>query len=426
VTKGRERSLRSAKGSSREIHAYESGSRVKLPSLKSQFSLSKRTEGTSSWHLKRQEEEKKKKRITFDLSHGDDEGSGGWGGQLQVGSGMGGEIREFSGIGKGDGGKGGGDVAGTGVTGAGGGDVGGRTGSTSEGGEGDGGGGGGDDRMGGRLMGGVAHDQLGKDVGREGESGGNERGSGHGGDSNSNTSFRARDNKGRNLENDDTAVGQRSGLSGDGNRFEGKDGGLKDGMGGSGGAAVRSSGQGDRQEGGEGVRWGEGGGEEAVDGHGGGEGEGNERGSTEGGDKELGGAQVGRGTAGSVGGAGRKAGGADVTVRKPANTFLKPTDHGKRIRKSGGYMRAVSPTSSEWGDPLHARSFLSSTATSQVGSTSDLTGDRHDMSETNDPAHVRGKQLLPPIVHPIPPPAVSIDFMTGPELTRPWTFSYHH
>lgn len=46
----------------------------------------------------------------------------------------------------------------------------------------------------------------------------------------------------------------------------------------------------------------------------------------------------------------------------------KPTDHGKRIRKNGDYMRAVNSTSSEWGDPLHARSFLSSTAASLRGS----------------------------------------------------------
>ena len=54
---------------------------------------------------------------------------------------------------------------------------------------------------------------------------------------------------------------------------------------------------------------------------------------------------------------------------------LAMSDHGKNVRKGIGYMRAVSPTSSEWGDPHHGRSFTSSTATSRTGSTSNLLRD---------------------------------------------------
>lgn len=102
---------------------------------------------------------------------------------------------------------------------------------------------------------------------------------------------------------------------------------------------------------------------------------------------------------------------------KTEKSVTKPTDYGKRIRKSGGYMRAVSPTSSEWGDPLHARSFISSTATSRMGSNSDLTADEDGSSSSNT--------FLPPIVHPIhrPPTLTNLDW--GPDITRPWTFSYH-
>ena len=99
-------------------------------------------------------------------------------------------------------------------------------------------------------------------------------------------------------------------------------------------------------------------------------------------------------------------------------------DHGKNIRKAGGYMRAVSPTSSEWGDPLHARSFISSTATSRAGSSSNLLH-LSDEEEDND----GGAPILPPIV--VPPihkkQVVDLsDLLDGFQFTRPWTFSYHN
>ena len=102
--------------------------------------------------------------------------------------------------------------------------------------------------------------------------------------------------------------------------------------------------------------------------------------------------------------------------------FIQAKDYGKRIRKTGGYMRAVSPTSSEWGDPLHARSFISNTAMSRTGSNSDLTelDNKYDSkSDSNN------KRFLPPIVHPIHRPQPSTMGYHGPDITRPWTFSYH-
>lgn len=92
-------------------------------------------------------------------------------------------------------------------------------------------------------------------------------------------------------------------------------------------------------------------------------------------------------------------------------------DHGKKVRKAGGYMRTISPTGSEWGDPSHARPYASSTtASSHIGSTSNLLND-HDN---------KGKCALPPIIPPIKPPKKPIsDFSEGRfEITPPWRFSY--
>lgn len=87
-------------------------------------------------------------------------------------------------------------------------------------------------------------------------------------------------------------------------------------------------------------------------------------------------------------------------------------DYGRKVRKPGGYMRAASPTGSEWGDPAHARPYASSTtASSQTGSTSNLYKD---------------KSALPPIIPPIKAPRKpTLDFSEGRfELTPPWRFSY--
>ena len=97
-------------------------------------------------------------------------------------------------------------------------------------------------------------------------------------------------------------------------------------------------------------------------------------------------------------------------------------DHGKNVRKAVSYMRAVSPSQSDWGDPMHARSYISSTATSsRAGSTSNLLRDEEE--------EVEEELTLPPIVPPITnkKPAIDLsDLIGGIQLTRAWTFSYHN
>ena len=87
-------------------------------------------------------------------------------------------------------------------------------------------------------------------------------------------------------------------------------------------------------------------------------------------------------------------------------------DYGRKVRKPGGYMRASSPTGSEWGDPSHARPYASSTvASSRTASTSNL--------------H-RAPSSLPPILPPIRTARKStVDFLEGGfEITPPWRYSY--
>ena len=103
---------------------------------------------------------------------------------------------------------------------------------------------------------------------------------------------------------------------------------------------------------------------------------------------------------------------------------LALSDHGKNVRKGVGYMRAVSPTSSEWGDPHHGRSFISSTATSRTGSTSNLLRDL-EREKDEEPT----SKSLPAIVPQIKKKQPLLDFsdlMGGFQLTRAWTFSYHN
>ena len=103
---------------------------------------------------------------------------------------------------------------------------------------------------------------------------------------------------------------------------------------------------------------------------------------------------------------------------------LAMSDHGKSVRKGVGYMRAVSPTSSEWGDPHHGRSFISSTATSRTGSTSNLLRDL-EREKDDEPT----SKSLPAIVPQIKKKQPLMDFsdlMGGFQLTRAWTFSYHN
>lgn len=98
-----------------------------------------------------------------------------------------------------------------------------------------------------------------------------------------------------------------------------------------------------------------------------------------------------------------------------------PVDHGKRIRKPGGYMRAVSPTSSEWGDHLHARSFISSSIHSRSGSISSISGGRGPAKDSE--TSLNGAEKLPPIVPRIIGPDDHLSEWR-PNITRAWTFSY--
>lgn len=98
-------------------------------------------------------------------------------------------------------------------------------------------------------------------------------------------------------------------------------------------------------------------------------------------------------------------------------------DHGKGVRKAAGHMRAASPSQSDWGDPYHARPYLSSTAaSSRAGSTSNLHRDREEEEEEGG--------ALPHIVS-VPPisskkPLLDLsDLLGGIQFTRAWTFSYH-
>lgn len=101
-------------------------------------------------------------------------------------------------------------------------------------------------------------------------------------------------------------------------------------------------------------------------------------------------------------------------------------DHGKNVRKAGGYMRAVSPNSSDWGDPTHARPFISSTATSRTVS---RCGSAVNLLRSEDVGGEEGRVSLPPIVPAIvnkKPPIDLSDLMDGFQFTRAWTFSYHN
>ena len=104
---------------------------------------------------------------------------------------------------------------------------------------------------------------------------------------------------------------------------------------------------------------------------------------------------------------------ASVTSGRKMSESAGP-DYGRKVRKAGGYMRASSPTGSEWDDPSHARPYASSTVTSsQTGSTSNLHKDK-----------TRG--TLPPIIPPIRAARKAVrDFPEGSfDITPPWRYSY--
>ncbi len=400
------------------------------------FSLQKGgSANNSSWAMRRKEDEKnkKKKRITFQLD-GEENGSRGG----SVSSLLGGR-EEGGGVAKGRRGvlEGSGEFDGRGGGGGGGGGVmGGDGGGKGIGGSGEGGVGGGADGEGSEEDADGARRRRGGARGGGGASGEGEGDGGeNGNDLEGGRRGRQKNSSSKVGENGDLSLGG-GGLGSGGLLSQGRPGGEKDSQGyGQSGAnqgASSASGAVSSGGGGGGYDW---------------RGEGEEEGEGEG----CGGTSSGRG--GTEAASGRQNGGEEdnplknrgdslLKERKAKNAssgkfggsqgsgtssdILMPTDHGKRIRKTGGYMRAApdDPASSEWGNPLHARSFISSTATSRMGSTSNL--HEEDATDGGDPrSSGGGTGFLPPIVQPIHrPPPYNMDFME-PSFTRPWTFSYH-
>ena len=112
---------------------------------------------------------------------------------------------------------------------------------------------------------------------------------------------------------------------------------------------------------------------------------------------------------------------SSITTAQAISSERGP-DHGRKVRKAVGYMRAVSPTGSEWGDPSHARPYASSTtASSRAGSTFALP-QNEDSEETVTSTL---PPLIPPIVNKQKPLVDFSDLMGGFQLTKAWTFSYH-
>lgn len=113
---------------------------------------------------------------------------------------------------------------------------------------------------------------------------------------------------------------------------------------------------------------------------------------------------------------------SSITSAQVISTERGP-DHGRKVRKAVGYMRAVSPTGSEWGDPSHARPYASSTtASSRAGSTFALP----QKEESEETVTSTLPPLIPPIVNKQKPLLDLSDLMGGFQLTKAWTFSYHN
>ena len=92
----------------------------------------------------------------------------------------------------------------------------------------------------------------------------------------------------------------------------------------------------------------------------------------------------------------------------------------RELVQGKGYMRASSPSQSEWGDPTHARIWASNTASSSRVSLAPSNSGRHNNDEdTSEP-------ILPPIIRQkMENPFGSINLMEGFELTRAFRFSYY-
>lgn len=91
--------------------------------------------------------------------------------------------------------------------------------------------------------------------------------------------------------------------------------------------------------------------------------------------------------------------------------------HGK------GYMRASSPSQLDWGDPSHARQWLSNTASSSRVSLIHNDSKEEESEKLND---YKKELTLPPVINKYHKNSfTSSDLLQGFELTRAFTFSYY-
>lgn len=103
----------------------------------------------------------------------------------------------------------------------------------------------------------------------------------------------------------------------------------------------------------------------------------------------------------------------------------KPARKERELVQGKGYMRASSPSQSDWGDPTHARIWASNTASSSrvsLAASNGCHGDDNDEEEVENAKEL----LLPPIINrKYENPFGSLSLLDGFELTRAFTFSYH-
>ena len=112
--------------------------------------------------------------------------------------------------------------------------------------------------------------------------------------------------------------------------------------------------------------------------------------------------------------------GSRTSLHRGSQQWGGGTKTERELVQGKGYMRASSPSQSEWGDPTHARIWASNTASSSRVSLAPSNSGRHNNDEdTNEP-------ILPPIVRQkMENPFASISLMDGFELTRAFRFSYY-
>ena len=101
-------------------------------------------------------------------------------------------------------------------------------------------------------------------------------------------------------------------------------------------------------------------------------------------------------------------------------------DKERELVKGKGYMRASSPSQSDWADPTHARIWASNTASSSRVSLAGSTSHKHNKDDEDSRGEGKERKItLPPIIKKRENPFGDLSFMEGFELTRAFTFSYH-